>query len=138
MVHLSFLLIILFSTVGNVRADPFIVPMEEINKKGLYSVSQPGIPMHPDYKAISTFLGEFFMDDTNSFIKTSVISPRFKIFCPQKYGLEEYQVRLEEYLKLNIVIFWLFRSASLEVFLARTWIIIFGLLFCREIVKIDQ
>ena len=68
--------------------DPFKVPKEEIGKKGLYTIEQPGIPKHKDYDEIyrHNFGKKLDLDPSKKFYLIKHHEVKFKIYAPETYN----------------------------------------------------
>ena len=82
----AFLLIVLFSQIcfSQYRFTP---QKEEIGKKGMYTLSQKGIPIHKDYEAIFDLYKdkELSKDASGKYYVLNQEQPSFKIYVPPTY-----------------------------------------------------
>ena len=80
-------LILLFLCTA-VTAGPFDVPNAEKGKKGLYTVEQPGVPVHEDYAEIMRHNHgrKLEKDRTGQFYRLKHAKAKFKIYVPDSYN----------------------------------------------------
>ena len=83
----SFLLLLLLS-VNSLGKNPFEVPREEIGKTGIYTVEQPGVPVHKDYEEIyrHNHVNKPQLSADKKYYKIYNKNIRFKIFVPESYN----------------------------------------------------
>ena len=85
--HKVYILIILFLSFSLSAKDSFDVPKEEIGKTGLYTVKEPGVPVHPDYKEIYrlNFGDTPPVDSVEKYIVPEATVPKYLVYCPESY-----------------------------------------------------
>lgn len=69
-------------------ADPFSVPKDEIGKKGVYTIEQPGVPKHADYEEIyrHNHGRKLKLAPGGKFYQLQFEKAKFKLVIPETYS----------------------------------------------------